>query len=83
MPDQPTAVLRADLQRVQTVLVEAELARAPVDRHAAAQRAALGVAAVVLALRGAQVRTRRNVWHVLTAAGSRPTAPADLGARGR
>lgn len=66
-PDQPVGVLRADLQRVRGVLVEAELTESPLERHAAAQRAALGVAAVVLALRGAQVRTRRNVWQLLAA----------------
>lgn len=70
MPDRTprvagAAVLRADLQRVRSVLVEAELVRSPAERHASAQRAALGVAAVVLALRGARVRTRRNVWQLL------------------
>lgn len=66
--DQPVVVLRADLQRVRGVLIEAELTEPPGERHAAAQRAALGVAAVLLALRGARVRTRRDVWQLLASA---------------
>jgi len=65
-PDGPIGALRADLRRVRSVLDEAELAGSPAERHAAAQRAALGVAAVVLAMRGVRVRTRRNVWQVLS-----------------
>lgn len=60
--------IRIDLQRAQSVLVEAELTRHPGERYLTAHRAALGVAAAVLALHGVPVRARQNVWSVVATA---------------
>lgn len=58
---------RLDLLRAKNTLMEAELAEHPAQRYIAAHRAALQVAAVVLALR-AQPNSRpglRNAWQLV------------------
>lgn len=59
---------RLDLLRAKNTLVEAELAEQPAQRYVTAHRAALQVAAVVLALR-AQPNSRpglRNAWQLVS-----------------
>ena len=62
-----TESYRLDLLRAKNTLTEAELAEPPAQRYIAAHRAALQVAAVVLALR-AQPSNRpglRNAWQLV------------------
>jgi SAV_6107-like HEPN len=63
-------VVRAELQRARSAVLEAELAERPSDRYLAAHRAALRVAAVILAARANPARPGRpsrprNAWEVL------------------
>ena len=68
-PVEGPTMLRQDLRRARTALIEAELALHPRDRFLAAHLAALRVAAVVLATRARRSRRGhrpRNAWQVLS-----------------
>lgn len=79
MDDRPMSVMstatrreaaRDGLRAVRSVLVEAELVEHPAERYLTAHRAALGVAAVVLALRAgsrsaAARATRQDAWRLV------------------
>ena len=70
-PQSPSpASLRADLQRAQAAILEAELATDPSERFLAAHLAALRVAAIVLRVRAGSTPTRqpgrpRNAWRLV------------------
>lgn len=62
-------IVRAELQRARSAIIEAELAARPSDRYLAAHRAALRIAAVILAARANPAlpgpSRPRNAWEVL------------------
>ena len=70
-PQSPSpASLRADLQRAQAAILEAELATDPSERFLAAHLAALRVAAIILRVRAGAAPTRqpgrpRNAWRLV------------------
>ena len=70
-PQSPSpASLRADLQRAQAAILEAELATDPSERFLAAHSAALRVAAIILRVRAGAAPTRqpgrpRNAWRLV------------------
>jgi hypothetical protein len=68
----PESRFHTDIQRARAAIMEAELAQRPSDRYVAAHRAALRVAAILLAARADPAesarRTRpRNAWRMLSA----------------
>ncbi|WP_152361706.1 SAV_6107 family HEPN domain-containing protein [Microlunatus speluncae] len=65
--DRLPAALRADLQRIESTLLEAELADRPSDRYLAAHLAALRIGALIVRLRSAQVRFPSHLWSLVTA----------------
>lgn len=65
--DRLPIALRADLQRIESTLLEAELAERPSDRYLAAQLAALRIGALIVRLRSAQVRFPSHLWSLVTA----------------
>ncbi len=65
--DRLPAALRADLQRIEGTLLEAELAERPSDRYLASQLAALRIGALIVRLRSAQVRFPSHLWSLVTA----------------
>lgn len=65
--DRLPAPLRSDLQRIESTLIEAELAGRPSERYLAAQLAALRTGALIVRLRSAQVRFPSHLWSLVAA----------------
>ncbi len=65
--DRLPAALRADLHRIESTLLEAELAERPSDRYLASHLAALRIGALIVRLRSAQVRFPSHLWSLVTA----------------
>lgn len=65
--DQLPAALREDLQRIESTLLEAELAGQPSERYLAAHLAALRTGALIVRLRSAQVRSPSHLWSLVSA----------------
>lgn len=68
--DQFPIAIRDDLRRIESTLLEAELAGHPSDRYLSAHLAALRTGALIVRLRSAQVRTPSHLWSLVSAVAS-------------